>query len=73
MKKWNLSVSDLGSWGVDALRGYLHLEAKGRSPKKCSDVIGGNKWYPAFGYTLGLGPLFFSVDEISMWNPRRQF
>jgi hypothetical protein len=20
MKKWNLSVSDLGSWGVDALR-----------------------------------------------------
>jgi hypothetical protein len=23
MKKWNLSVSDLGSWGVDALRGPL--------------------------------------------------
>jgi hypothetical protein len=21
MKKWNLSVSDLGSWGVDALKG----------------------------------------------------
>jgi hypothetical protein len=33
------------------LRGYLHLKAKGRSPKKCSDVIGGNKWYLAFGYT----------------------
>jgi hypothetical protein len=24
MKKWNLSVSDLGSWGVDALRYDLH-------------------------------------------------
>ena len=33
------------------LRGCLHLEAKGQSPKKCSNVIGGNKWYPAFGYT----------------------
>jgi hypothetical protein len=55
------------------LRDCLHLEAKGQSPKKCSDVIGGNKWYPAFGYTLGLGPLFFSMDEMSMWNPRWQF
>jgi hypothetical protein len=55
------------------LRGYLHLKAKGRSSKKCSDVIGGNKWYPVFGYTLGLGPLFFSVDEMSMWIPRWQF
>jgi hypothetical protein len=43
----------------EQLKGCLHLEAKGRSPKKCSDVIGGNKWYLAFGYILGLGPLFF--------------
>jgi hypothetical protein len=56
-----------------AIRGCLHLEAKGQSPKKCSDVIGGNKWYPAFGYTLGLGSLFFSVHEMSMWNSRWQF
>jgi hypothetical protein len=41
------------------LRGCLHLEAKGWSPKKCTDVIAGNKWYPTFVYTLGLGPLFF--------------
>ena len=32
------------------LRGYLHLEAKGLSPKKYINVIGGNRWYPAFGY-----------------------
>jgi hypothetical protein len=29
----------------------LHLEEKGQSPKKCSDVIGGNKWYLVFEYT----------------------
>jgi hypothetical protein len=33
------------------LRGCLHLETKGRSPKKWSVMIGGNKWYPIFGYT----------------------
>jgi hypothetical protein len=36
---------------VQELRGCLHLEAKGWSPKKCCNVIGGNKWYPTFGYT----------------------
>jgi hypothetical protein len=28
MKKWNLSVSDLGSWGVDALRAWPVLHGK---------------------------------------------
>ena len=32
-------------------RGCLHLEVKDRSPKKWSVMIGGNKWYPVFGYT----------------------
>jgi hypothetical protein len=34
-----------------SFRGYIYLEAKGWSPKKCNDEIGGNKWCPAFGYT----------------------
>jgi hypothetical protein len=29
MKKWNLSVLDLGSWGVDALRALPRVLAKG--------------------------------------------
>jgi hypothetical protein len=49
---------------MNATKGLFTSRDKGRSPKKCRDVIGGNKWYPAFGYTLGLGPLFFFCG----WN-----
>jgi hypothetical protein len=48
----------------------LHLEGKRPEFK---EVIGGDKWYPAFGYISGLGSLFFWVDEKSMWNTRWQF
>jgi hypothetical protein len=58
---------------MDQIRGCLYLEAKGMSTKKCSDGVGGNKWYPTFGYTLGLGPLIILVDEKSMWNLNWQF
>jgi hypothetical protein len=50
------------SVGCIELRGCLHLEAKGWSPKKWSVVIDGNKRYPVFELHQGisrLGPLFF--------------
>ena len=36
---------------MDGRINNLDLEAKGQSANKCSHVIGGNKGYPAFGYT----------------------
>jgi hypothetical protein len=41
------------TWHLEfvSLRGYLHLKAKGRSPKNWSIMIGRKKWYLVFGYT----------------------
>jgi hypothetical protein len=52
MKKWNLSVSDLGSWGVDALRASCTaLEADSSVFSKAE--IGGNK---------------LAVGRLKLWN-----
>jgi hypothetical protein len=78
---WLLSWSEArtfvrSTWkesGCVRAQGLFTSRGKGPEPKEMQWCDWWKQWYPTFGYTLGLGPLFFSMDEMSMWSSRWQF